>query len=224
LLKKACGGALLLSCTLTGFAQMPTETAPRAPTTTVFLARTGEQLESPIVGTYHFLELLQMRGRWIYPDMGYVDFAHGNYREVFLGAGATLLHNQRVTLIEELYFDQALGLAAQSARYLQPWTMLQFRFTRKLTNETVYFPYLPLNKSARIQHVLERSKFEYAFAKRWKAGVGYGGYKYGDLEWQHKPFLTTTFSTRAGAFEFWLQKMPGGAQVQLRYELVHVGR
>jgi hypothetical protein len=89
-----------------------------------------------------------------------------------------LLHNKRVTLIEELYFDQAFGSAAQGARYLQPWTMLQLRFTPKFTNETVYFPYLPLNSSGRIQQVLERSKFEYAVKKTWKAGMGYGGYRY----------------------------------------------
>jgi hypothetical protein len=221
LLKHFCVAALFLPCAFHSFGQDATGTSERS-TTTIFLARTGEQIESPPSATYHFLELLQMRGRWVYPDVGYIDFARNDYREGFIGAGAMLLHNKRVTLIEELYFDQAFGSAAQSARYLQPWTMLQLRFTPKFTNETVYFPYLPLNSSGRIQQVLERSKFEYAVKKAWKAGMGYGGYRYGGLEWQNKPFLTTTLSSAAGDFEFWLQKLPGGAEVQLRYQLVHI--
>jgi hypothetical protein len=36
----------------------------------------------------------------------------------------------------------------------------------------------------------------------------------------NKPFLTTTISTLAGAFEFWLQKIPAGGQVEVRYTLV----
>ncbi|MBS1841605.1 MAG: hypothetical protein JSS69_00930 [Acidobacteria bacterium] len=173
------------------------------------------------MGTYHFLELLQFRGNWIYPDVGYIDFAHGNYRELFVGAGRTLHKGKRLTLTEELYFVQATGPAAKSARYLWPWTLVQLRFTRKFTSETLYFPYLPLNNSGHIQHVLERSKFEYAVTESWQVGVGYGGYKFADSEWQHKPFLTTTLSTRAGAFELWLQKLPDGAQIQLRYALLH---
>src|ERR1700681_224339 len=102
LLKKFCGAAALLSCTLLGFAQDTSKTAQDA-TTTIFLARTGEQIQPPLSGTYHFLELLQTRGKWIYPDVGYVDFAHDNYREVFVGAGATFLQSKRVILIEELY-------------------------------------------------------------------------------------------------------------------------
>ena len=137
----------------------------------------------------------------------------GNY---LVGAGRTLYNSKRLTWTEELYFVQATGPASKSARYLWPWTLVQFRFTPKL-----YFPYLPLNSSARIQHVLERSKFEYAVTKSWHVGVGYGGYKFADSEWQHKPFLTTTLSTHAGGFELWLQKLPGGAQVQLRYALLH---
>ena len=207
-----------LAYAIPAFAQDPASTAP---TTTIFVARTGQRLDSPRIGTYHYLELFQLRGKWIFPDVGYIDFAQGNYREVFVGAGRTLHDSKRVTLAEELYFVQALGPAAKNARYLQTWTMLQIRFTPKFTSETVYFPYLPLNHSARIQHVIERSKFEYTLKKSWKLGVGYGGYKFGSAEWQHKPFLTTTVSTRAGDFEFWLQKMPGGAQVQLRYKLVH---
>ena len=36
----------------------------------------------------------------------------------------------------------------------------------------------------------------------------------------NKPFVTTTVSTGVGAFEFWLQKMPIGGQVQLWYQLM----
>lgn len=189
--------------------------------TTILVARTGMRLDAPHAGTYHLLEVFQLRGKWVYPDMGYIDFATDNYHEVFVGAGRTLHDSKKLTVVEELYFDQAIGPAAKSAQYLWPWTLVDIRFTPKLTSEVVYFPYLPLNQSARIQHVLERAKVEYAINKMWKVGGGYAGYKYGDNRWQNKPLITTTVSTRAGAFEIWVQKMPGGAQVQVRYILVH---
>jgi hypothetical protein len=190
-------------------------------TTDIFLARTGVSLDAPHVGTYHFLEFLQTRGNWIFPDVGYVDYAHDNYRELYLGGGRTLLNSKSISMVEELYFVQATGPAAKSARYLWPWTMLQVRFTPKLSSETVYFLYVPLSRSARVQQVLERSKIEYSFNRFLKSGLGYGGYKFGETEWQNKPFITSTFSTRAGEFEVWLQKLPAGAQLQLRYQLVH---
>jgi len=213
---------ICLVCIWTSVAQDTSNgTGNQDVTSTILILRTGQSLDSPYVNTYHYFELLQGRGKWVYPDLGYVDYSHGNYREVWIGAGRTLYNGERVTLSETFYFVQALGSAAGSARYLWPLTNLQFRFAPKLTSETLYWPYVPLNDSARIQHVLERSKLEYAISKRWNAGVGYGGYKYGDSEWEHKPFLTSTISTKAGAFEFWLQKMPDGAQVQLRYTLVY---
>jgi hypothetical protein len=136
------------------------------------------------MGTYRYLEFFQARGDWVLPDIGALDFYHDNYREFFIGAGRTLYNSKAVTWVEELYFAQATGSLARSARYLWPWTMVDVRFTSQLTSEVVYFPYVPL-----------------------------------------RPFVTTTLSTNVGSFELWFQKMPDGAQVQLRYQLVwHSGR
>lgn len=187
--------------------------------TSFLIARTGIRTDAPHVGTYHYLELFQARGDWILPDLGALDFSHDNYRELFVGAGRTLYNGPKVTWVGELYFAQATGSVAQRARYLWPWTLVDVRFTPLLTSEVVYFPYIPLNRSAHFQQVLERAKLEYAPGKAWKFGAGYGGYRFSDLPWQNRPFVTTTLSTRAGSFELWLQKMPGGAQVQLRYQL-----
>ncbi|HZI21845.1 MAG TPA: hypothetical protein VFD76_04990 [Gemmatimonadales bacterium] len=184
----------------------------------LLIARSGIRTDSPHVGTYHFLELFQTRGDWVFPDLGAVDFSHDTYRELFAGAGRTLYNGKQVTWVEELYFVQATGPAARSARYLWPWTLVDVRFTSQLTSEVVYFPYVPLNGSAHIQHVLERAKAEYAPSHAWKLGAGYGAYQYGGQPWQNRPFVTTTFSTSVGAFEFWVQKLPGGAQVQVRYQ------
>jgi len=189
-------------------------------TTSMFLARGAEQLNSPNIATFHYLQFLQIRGNWIYPDIGYVDYGKNNYREFFFGGGRVLHNRKSITWIEELYFVQTAGPAAHSARYLWPWTMLQVRFTPKLASETVYFFYAPLNDSARIQHVIDRSKVEYRLSRSWKIGAGYSGYKFADMDWQNKPFLTATLSTRVGAFEVWLQKVTAGAQLQLRYQFV----
>jgi hypothetical protein len=221
---KNFGFALLISlgCAFASFAQDATTTDPAVtPTTTIFVARTGVRTDVPHATTYRLFEVFQLHGKWIVPDGGYIDFGTGRYHELFIGGGRTLYDGKKAMLVEELYFDQAIGPLALSARYLQPWTLLQIRFAPKWTSETVYFPYLPLNQSALVQHVLERAKLEYTVNKTFKFGGGYAGYKYGDDRWQNKPLVTTTVSTRGGAFEFWLQKMPGGAQVQVRYTLAY---
>jgi hypothetical protein len=214
---------LCLGCAVTSFAQgaAPGQDNTAPPTISLFLARAGESLETPYIGTIHYLEFFQIRKKWIYPDIGYVDFAHNNYREFFVGGGRTLYDGKYATWDQELLYVQATGPAARSASYLQPWSMLRVRFTPKFTSEIVYFPYFPLNDSARFHQVIERAKLEYALKKRWKIGAGYAGTKPVGGRWLNKPFLTTTISTGTGAFEFWLQKIPAGAQVEVRYALVH---
>jgi len=117
--------ALILTCPLLSIAQnLPAGeshasvagTVISVPTVSVLIARTGFRADAPHASTYHFVEFLQSRGKWIYPDLGYIDFSHGNYREFFLGAGRTIWTGKSATLVEELYFDQAIGPAAKSAR------------------------------------------------------------------------------------------------------------
>jgi hypothetical protein len=170
---------LCLGCAITSFAQgaSPDEDTPAAPTKSFFIARAGESLDAPHIGIIHYLEFFQIRKKWIYPDIGYVDFARGNYREFFVGGGRTLYDSKIASWDQELLYVQATGHAARSARYLQPWSLLRIRFAPRFINETVYFVYLPLNDSARFHQVIERAKFEYAVKKRWKIGAGYAGTK-----------------------------------------------
>jgi hypothetical protein len=213
---------LITGFALTSFAQTTdTGNANADPTTSIFVARTGVRTDTPHVETYRYVEFFQLRGNWIYPDFGYLDFGNGRYQENFIGAGRTLYHSDKATIAEELYFVQATGPDSKGARYLWPWTLVDFNLSKKLTTETVYFPYIPLNKSARVQHVIERAKVEYHVAKNWKVGGGYATYKFGGGDWQNKPMITTTYATKAGSLEVWLQKMPGGGQVQFRYTFVH---
>lgn len=184
------------------------------------VARTGITTDAPHVGTYRYLQFFHTEGDWVLPDVGALDFFHSDYRELFIGAGRTLYNGNSVTWIEEVYFAQAVGSLAGRARYLWPWTLVDVRFTPRLASEVVYFPYVPLNHSAHGQHVLERAKLEFAPSKAWKFGAGYGAYQYSGQAWQNKPFVTTTATTSVGSFELWLQKMPNGGQVQVRYQLV----
>jgi len=172
---------------------------------------------------YNYFEAWQSRGRWIYPDAGYIDFNEGGiYREAFIGAGAILVKSKRVLLIEEGYLDQATGPVSGGALYFQPWTLLNVSITESESWgwQTVYFPYLPLNDAARIQQVIERSVLERNF-KHWKIGAGYSGYQFAKDNWDHKPFFTTTLKAgKFGSFEFWLQRVPGNhAQLQVRYAI-----
>ena len=68
---------------------------------------------------------------------------------------------------------------------------------------------------------IERMKLERKIASHWKAGAGLGGYKFADKAWSHRPFLTTTVSTRWGDWELWLQRLPQNKlQFQIRYAIV----
>ncbi len=205
--------SLFVLATLSGVASAQTTNQVE----TFVIARTG--IANDGQRTYDYVEVFQQRGKWIYPDVGYIDFADGGrYRELFIGAGAVLVNSKHLTVIGEGYVAQATGPASDGAMYFQPWTLIAYRLAKKIGGEVVYFPYLPLNKAGRIQHVVERATLEYDF-KHFRAGGGYGAYKYGEGVWQNKPFVTTTLKAgRFGNVELWLQKMPQGhAQVQIRY-------
>jgi hypothetical protein len=170
-------------------------------------------------GAYHYAQVYQQRGRWIYPDVGYVDFNDaGRYREAWVGAGGVLYESAYVAFIGEGHIDKAFGPAADGALYLQPWMLLAYHLAPGLGGDLVYFPNLPLNDAGRRQHILERAKLEYDFG-RVKVGGGYAGSRIGDGPWKSKPFVTATINAGAvGAIELWLQQLPGNrVTVQVRY-------
>ena len=170
--------------------------------------------------TQRFAEVLhESKNGWIFPDVGYLDFGGGLYREFFVGVGRTLHRSPTLTLVGTLYFQQAAGPASGSARYLVPWMLMNCRPHARVHCEAVYFPYLPLSDRGRVQHVLERAKLEYAFLPQLKIGGGYGAFSTRGIPWQNRPFFTATVSApRVGDVEVWVQRLPNrGAQMQLRY-------
>src|ERR1700739_2187207 len=105
-----------LGCAVPVFAQDASTAGDVAKptTTTLFFARTGQSIVAPYVGTIHYLEFLQIHSRWIYPDIGYIDFAHGNYPEFFIGGGRTLVVAKKGSWDSEMLYVQATGPVAQS--------------------------------------------------------------------------------------------------------------
>jgi hypothetical protein len=171
------------------------------------------------VATFHFLDMVQTRGRLILPDIGYDDFGKSNYRELFGGGGAVVYPGKHFAWIQECYFARALGKVADGASYLQPWTLVVYSISNThFLGEALYFTYLPLNQAARVQYVLDRAKLEHEW-HRFKLGAGYAGYQWAQTQWQNKPFVTVTLKAGGvGSLEFWLQRIPGNSlQFQLRY-------
>lgn len=193
-------------------------TPPRVATT--FLARAGWDRGF----TYRFFEAIHARGRWIAPDVGYIDFGQARaYREFWAGGGYVVHASPRTTVVAEGYFAQATGPRAGGARYLQPWMLVAHRPAPRLRAEALYFAYLPLNEAGTFQQVLERAKLEATFG-RISAGVGYGAYKAEGSAWRHKPFVTFTVGAgQWGSLELWVQRdrAPTGddLQAQVRYSL-----
>jgi hypothetical protein len=198
--------------------------AASQPLLSTYIVRTGEPLQSPHVLTYHMLEYYQTRGRWVFPDVGYYDGGNWHDGQWFVGVGAELVHSKRATWTQQLYFAQEAGSDAHNQRSLWVWPVLDLRFTPRLTAQTVVYPTVPLDKAARWGFDVDRSKLEYAFRPHLKAGAGYAASKLATSAWKNEPFLTATVMNRTGDWEFWLERMPGGAQVQLRYQLDHRDR
>ncbi len=209
----------LFACLQTSFAESADPHRPLS----IYLVHTGEQLQSPHVVTYRMLEYAQVRGRWVFPDVGYYDSGHTNDVLWFAGMGREIYRGERVTWTQELYAAEEAGSAAHNQRSLWVWPVLDVRFTPRLTGQAVAFPTVPLDRAAQWGLNVDRAKLEYALRPRFQAGAGYNSSKCAGSPWQNKPFFTTTVTNRTGAWEFWMQRMPGGAQVQLRYQLVRRG-
>ena len=82
----------LFSCVLSSWAS---ESGNAHPVTDIVIVRTAEQLQSPHVITYRVLEWTELRGRWIFPDVGYFDTGYGKDQIWFVAGGADLLHHRR---------------------------------------------------------------------------------------------------------------------------------
>jgi hypothetical protein len=206
--------------TLPAFCSEP-DTAPHLESS--YTLRTGEQLQGPHVLTYRLFEYSQQRDRWILPDFGYYDIGSTRERIVFTGVGAELVHNPRFVWTQVLYVAEWAGPAAHHERDLWIWPVLDARLSPRLSGEMVVYPTIPLNRAARWELDVDRAKLEYA-ARPWlKTGAGYSACVGANTGWTNKPLLTATFTGRAGSWEFWLERMPGGGQVQMRYSLVRKG-
>jgi hypothetical protein len=201
------------------------EAAPHPePVISTTFIRTGERLQAPHASTYHMVEFEQQRGRWTFLDLGAYDEGEGQDKLVFAGAGADLRLARKVALTQEVYFVQDTGPGSQAARSLWIWPVFSFAFTPRLTAEAVAYPTIPLNRAAKVGLDVDRAKLEYALRRNFTLGAGYSSSKCEGTTWQNRPFLTTTLFSRSGSFEFWLERMPGGGQLQVRYKLVHSGR
>ncbi len=196
----------------------------REPVLSAYTVRAGEQLQAPHVQTYRLVEFSQQRGRWIFPDFGDYDFGQGGERLTFVGVGAEFHPARRATLTQIVYLSQAVGPGSHGARSLWLWPVLDVNFTPRLTAEAVVYPTIPLNGASKAGFDVDRAKMEYAVRRKLTLGAGYSGSICDGSAWKNKPFATTTVATRAGSFEFWLQRMPGGGQIQIRYQLVRSQR
>jgi hypothetical protein len=210
----------LLLCLLALGCFCPAEPASTRPVVNIYIVRTGEHLQSPHVVSYRMLEWSQMRGRLILPDFGYYDDGYGRDQLWFVGAGADIIKRKRFLWEQELYASQEAGPDAHNQRSLWGWTVLNFNLGHHLLGESVSYPTLPLNRAQSWDFTIDRSKLEREVGAHWLAGIGYSGGTYMNNGWLNAPFATVTRKSGAGNFEFWAQRIDGGAQVQFRYQLV----
>jgi hypothetical protein len=166
-------------------------------------------------------EWAQMRGRWILPDVGYYDTGYGRNQLWFVGGGADLLHNSHYDWSQEIYLAQAAGQGSHNERSMWLWTVVDFKLRKHLTAELVCYPTLPLDRTQSYGFDIDRGKMEWAVKPHWLIGPGYNSTVSSDgTSWQSRPFVTMTRKSRSGDYEFWLERIPAGAQMQFRYQLV----
>ncbi|HEY2857549.1 MAG TPA: hypothetical protein VGJ21_03985 [Terracidiphilus sp.] len=194
--------------------------AEKSEVSDILILRTGEELNAPHVFTYHVVEWEHVRGRWILPDMGYVDNGYGRDQTWFVAGGAKALVTQHLDWTQELFVTQEAGPDSHNKRSMRLWPIVNVRLPNRLSSQMVPYPTVPLDAAQRWSIDIDRAKLEWTANTRWVAGVGYSGGLNKNRDWASRPFLTTTRRTPAGSFEFWLERMPGGAQLQVRYVLV----
>lgn len=192
----------------------------QAPDSDIFILRSAEQLQAPHVITYRVLEWTETRGRWIFPDVGYYDTGYGKDQIWFTGAGLDVMHTPRFAWSQEIYFSEEAGPESTHKRALWIWPVFDTRLGTRLSGQVAAYPVIPLDAAQRWEVNVDRAKLEWSFHAHWLAGGGYSGGICSARTWQSNPFATVTRQTHVGNFEFWLQRIEGGAQAQVRYVLV----
>lgn len=195
--------------------------APHLPVVSTLVVRTGEPLQAPHKLTYELVEFSQQRGRWVVPDIGIYGSRDESDKLLFAGAGAEFLFRRKIDYTQIFYISQAIGPGSHGARTFWIWPVLDVNFTPRWMSEVVVYPTIPLNRAAEAGFDIDRAKLQYAFTRRFSAGAGYSASIYEKCSWQNKPLATATYFSPRGSIEFWLERIPDGAQIQIRYTLTH---
>ena len=197
------------------------EGGPRLEST--WVVRTGQRLQAPYSPTYRLVEYSQQRGRWIVPDFGYYDSGSFGYQLWFTGGGVEMHPAKRITWTQIVYAAQAAGHMSHGERSLFVWPVVDATITRRLTAETVFYPTIPLNRAQRWGFDLDRVKVEYRVRPNLVAGAGFSASTGAGMGWEKRPFATVTTLRGGRSMEFWGERIPGGAQLQVRYQLTRRG-
>jgi hypothetical protein len=192
-----------------------------SPVTDVVVLRTALAAQHPFRTNYRLIEWNQQRGRWLLPDIGYYDNGYFGHQLWFGGGGAELIHGPRLVWTEELYANQAAGKGTHNERMFWFWTVFDLKLRRNLTAQIVGYPTLPLNHSQDWGLDIDRTKLEWEFKRDWKIGPGYAATSFADKGvWDSRPFVTFTHKSGIHTYELWAERIPSGAQFQLRYMMV----
>ena len=195
--------------------------SPHHPIVSTLVARTGIPLQAPHKLTYELVEFSQQHGRWVVPDIGTYGTRDESDKLVFAGAGAEFLFRRKIDYTQILYISQAIGPGSHGARTLWIWPVLDVNLAPRWMSEVVVYPTIPLNRAAEAGFDIDRAKLQYAFTRHFSAGAGYSASIYESCSWTNKPLITATVFSRSSAYEFWVERIPAGAQVQVRYTLTH---
>lgn len=222
LLRLFCCTFAIFLFTASSHAAEPEDVCPApSPVTDVVVLRTALAAQHPFRTNYRLVEWNQQRGRWLLPDIGYYDNGYFGHQLWFGGGGAELLHRPRMVWTEELYANQAAGPDTHNQRMFWFWTVFDFKLKPHLTAQLVGYPTLPLNHSQDWGMDIDRGKLEWEFHRGWKIGPGYAATSFCNQgAWESRPFVTLTRKTGSNYYEFWAERIAGGAQIQLRYMLV----
>ena len=201
---------------LMGFAAVANSQSPSEPTTVTSIGRFGISDEGAF---QHYGQTFVQKGRLIPFDAIWVDQGKpGLYREGLVGAGGQLIRRKRFVLTEEGYYVQATGPKAKGAGYALFWTKAETKLTKRLSNDTVWFIYVPLRGDANTHWVIDRARLNYDLTRKLRVSVGFAGSKYVGRPMADKPFADLAYRSHMGTLEFWAQHLPvplgWGAQIR----------
>lgn len=170
--------------------------------------------------TYTYNAVWVEDGKKVDVDAGYLTYPGVSTGEAYIGAGYTIIAKENFFFVFEGLVDYETGNKTAHGVYFQPWTAFGGKYKR-VNFGGVVFPYVPINKAAQKQLVIENLTLSTKIPGGTLEG-GYAAYASNAAGYHHKPFVGFTPNWKPlSNVTIWYQRdtKTHGNIIQIRFHL-----